>query len=873
VHTLIHLRKTTVTGTRLTRPAIPRLLVWRERLGDMLDAGVRRSLTLVCAGPGWGKTTLVASWAERRSASGPLAWLTLDAQHDDPEAFWSDLVMALRLAGAPSPDDPDLPASFAGPAMLDRLRLARPVVLVLDDVQEVSDERVLDALARLVRNPPGRLRLVLISRTEPPLPLHRLRAAGELTELRSRDLAFRGPEAAELLAAHDQALGSDELSTLLRATDGWAAGLRLMLAAPSTAGAYCPAAADYLLREVVEQQPAEIRRFLLRTSVPERIGGDLADALTGGTTGRQVLEHLHRANAFLVPLDPDRHWYRYHPMLRAALRHELELSTSALLPEVHLLAAQWFARERDTMTAVEHAAAARDWPFVARLAVDQAIPLLVSADRPRLIGILERIPPDRLGASAELAICGVAVRFRGGDRDALPGQVARARALLAAQTGGPSIAAEVALRFIETGGIDRLRGDMPELIAGSTELLKLLTTVRIDQLPSVRQYRALALGDKGVGLLFNDLPDQADRYLWAASTAARIAGVQLVEMDALAHLALLALYGGAVHEADEHISSVRGLIARLGTPDALDPRASMAYLTQALLEIERNRIVEAHDAFRLALHAQGERPEAMVATVTSLVRAHLQLARDEPVGARATLRQAREDAHPGLSSPLLDRWARFTASDIDLALNEPEPVLGRYRGGALGDALVPAEQACLARAYLMIGDHAAADYLAARVREGPDRLAAITGWIVTALVADAQGHTTRSIDSLSQAVLRADADGIRRPFRRFDARRIAALVERRRWLHDRSGPAASEVLGEVDGDAPAVRLPTLTDLLSGRETDVLRYLPTVLTAAEIATSLGISVNTVKAHMRAIYRKLGAGRRREAVIRGRERGLL
>jgi LuxR family maltose regulon positive regulatory protein len=881
VRVVIHMRKATLSplvanGARLVRPRAPSALVSRGRLNDMLDHGVARSATVVCAGPGWGKTTLVSSWAAVRSSSGPIAWLSLDPQHNDPRAFWSDLILALRTAGAIPGTGPlaelDVPAPVTDgfrhriAAAIDDL--PAPVVLVLDDLQEVHDPAVLDGLTDLLSDPPGRLRLVLLSRTQPALPLHRFRASGDLVEIRAADLAFRAPEVAELIALHDHLPPADDLTTLLVETEGWPAGLGL--AADSVAGFLAgdrEAVADYLIREVIAGQPATIRRFLLRTSITDRISGELAGALTGDAHGKRILERLYRANAFVVRSEAEPGWFRYHRLLRDVLRHELELEKRAAVPELHLLAAQWYAGERLLREALAHAAAARDWPFLGRMVVGQALPLLVSADRAALTDVLDQIPPEQYTATAELALCAAILLYRSGALAAIPEQIARTRAMLAdradADSTDPTLG--LTLRLLEIGAVLRVRGDMAELTVAATEVLQQLTTLRLDRVPSLRQYRAVALTHKGIGLLWSDRLDQADRYLWAAWSAARIGRVELIEIDSLAHLALLVFLHGSIREAEEYVVGALQIARRLGQPEVAQSAA--AHLTLALIEIERDRVPEAQESLRQSLHAMGESPEPALAAVSALVRASLLLARDEPVAARALLRRAGREPGSGLVAPLLDRWTRRTEAEIDLALGDPHAVVARIHVPAAGEAMPPVEQVLLARAHLMIGDYADAEDLAARVRQGPDRMAAVAAWIVTALVADAQGHGNRSVDALSEAVLRADLEGVRRPFRRFDARRISALTERSQWLGGERVPAARPEPRRPAGP------PVDTDVLSARETEVLRYLPTILTAGEIGANLGISVNTVKAHMRSIYRKLGAVRRREVVVLARQRGLL
>jgi LuxR family maltose regulon positive regulatory protein len=345
-------------------------------------------------------------------------------------------------------------------------------------------------------------------------------------------------------------------------------------------------------------------------------------------------------------------------------------------------------------------------------------------------------------------------------------------------------------------------------------------------------------------------------------------GSTVTEVNALAHLGLLVFLQGSVGEAAEYVSSALDLSRRSGFESSA--QASVSYLTSALIELERDRVSEAQEALRKALHAGGEEPAAAPAVLAVLVRAHLLLAAGDPAAARALLRQTREEAPVTLVAPVLDHWLRLVESEADLALGSCREVVARYDRESPHGVLTPSEQVCLARALLAAGDHAAAERLLSRVRESTDHVAAVTAWIATAFAADVEGHGNRSIDALSRAVLIAEREGIRRPFRRFDQRRLAVLLDRRRWVEEHTAaPPVVVASRELGGEPPAGTL----DVLSERERDVLRYLPTVLTAGEIAGNLNISINTVKAHMRSIYRKLGAARRREAVVRARQLGLL
>jgi LuxR family maltose regulon positive regulatory protein len=407
---------------------------------------------------------------------------------------------------------------------------------------------------------------------------------------------------------------------------------------------------------------------------------------------------------------------------------------------------------------------------------------------------------------------------------------------------------------------------MPRLSELATGLLADIATVHEDQRRDLMHYRTLALSNKAVAMLWLGRLDHADRYLWAAASNAREAGLPLVAVSALGHLALLAFFRGSVREAQEHAAAAMD-IAR-GIDAESRPAATAARLARALIESERGRDIEADEELRRALHTGGEIPEAALAVVAALVRARLLTDRGDAIGARAALRQAWAEARPGLVSPMLARLTELTESEIDLAMGETAAVVARYGGGR---RLAPAEQVCLARAYLAGPHSAEAEHLLGLVRLSADRISAASAWVLIALTADAQGRGGQAGEALQRALTLAEPECIRRPFRHLDAPRVLAVAERQQWLVEPRNPAGENVLAEITGELPAM-LPAALPL-SGRELEVLQYLPTMLTAGEIAENLTISVNTVKAHMRSIYRKLGAGRRREAVVAARQLGLL
>ena len=390
------------------QPANPATLVSRPRLDGQLSRGVERPVTLVVAGPGSGKTLTLASWAGRDPLRpGPVAWLTVDPTDNDLATAWSDVLDALRIGGA-LPDGSPLrdivPAAAFGPGELRDIRvgfadLPGPVVLVLDDFQAITNPVVLDSFDQLIDRSPPHLRLVIASRADPRLRLHRLRVNGELAEMRSRDLAFTAAETAGLFDRSGILLSDRQVQALLTRTEGWPAGLRLasMSLDPNdidggiarfsgTEGSV----AEYLIGEVVDRLPDDHRDFLLKTSIVRRLTVDLATELSGRVDGEVILEKLIGANAFVVAFGEQRDWYGYHPLFREMLAHRLAVEQPAAVPGLNLRAARWFAAHGQLVEGIRHAIAAWDLDEVGRLMI-AATPLMLTSDRPALVAALEPV--------------------------------------------------------------------------------------------------------------------------------------------------------------------------------------------------------------------------------------------------------------------------------------------------------------------------------------------------------------------------------------------------------------------------------------------------------------------------------------------------
>src|SRR6266542_6582917 len=411
----------------------------RPRLAGALDEGLARGLALVCAPAGAGKTALLADWAQH--SRRPVAWLSLDPGDNDPARFWRHTVAALDRARPGTADrvapllGPPAPPSFEGlvTTVVNELT-TKPdeAVLVLDDYHLIDAQPVHASLAFLLEHLPPGLHLVLASRADPPLPLARLRAGGQLAELRTADLRFTAEEAAALLRESAGAdLPAAAVAALAARTEGWAAGLQL--AALSLAGQADPAGfvaafsgshryvLDYLAQEVLARKSEQVRTFLLETSLLERLSGGLCDAVTGRDGSQAMLEQVERANLFLVPLDEVRGWWRYHHLFADLLRVRLQQREPERVPELHRNAAAWHEEHGLADDAVRHALAAGDAAWAARLVERHADAFLLRSEEATLQRWLSALPAELIGSRPRLLLAQALMALVGGRVEAMEG--------------------------------------------------------------------------------------------------------------------------------------------------------------------------------------------------------------------------------------------------------------------------------------------------------------------------------------------------------------------------------------------------------------------------------------------------------------------
>ncbi|GGN72678.1 LuxR family transcriptional regulator [Actinoplanes lobatus] len=864
---------------KTAQPRVARAGVDRQRLFDLLDAAMDTPVTLVSAGAGWGKTTLVSAWA--RAGGKPVAWLNLDRHDNDPQTFWAYVVAALRTAGLLTDGNP-LAALTSVPAdQRERIRviadglshLPDRAVLIIDDFHEIDDTRVLAEMSDLLRYPPEPVRLLLISRARPVINLHRLRAAGLITEIRASHLAFTEPEAADLVTGHGITLTAPDLATLLNRTEGWAIGLHLGAGflAVHHSRSVAEFAGDgrgideYLTEEVLANRTGRQRRFLLQTSICERICAGLANAITTGRDGQRMLEEFEHENDFVVRLGDRPLWFRYHHLLRDALGHRLQVESPAMVAELHRRAARWHAANDSVMEALTHAVSAGDWTYIGRLVTGQAAPLVLSAHRSALVRLLRQVPADRLDSTAELMICAAVLLFHDGDYEAIPARLDHARRLLRRRPGDEHRPVEL-MRLTLQLAVDRAVGDLPAVRAGCDELLALLATDVAAGGAAVTQQRAIALNNRGLANLWSGDLDAAVRDLWASAGASRAAGLELAEINADGHLGLLEVMCGSVAAARQIAGDARELATKRGWQHTV--QAVAAHLAMVLVHLERGEFADAEQALQDGMRAHHSEPEAAQRVVMLGAQARLAATRGEPAKARVFLEAARADRSPRTRIPWLDRWLAMIEIEADLAAGDiGAPPAGITMAG--GDL---AHQVAHARLALAHKDFRRAGHLLdPRPAVLPYTAATVEAGLIIALIADARGQAGQAVELLSDTLHLAEREEIRRPFLVHADGRLDDLLQRLQLLHPGDGHAT--FLEELRSALRATRKTAATEVLSGREAEVLLFLPTMLGSAEIARELGISVNTVKAHIRAIYRKLGVAKRSEAVARARDLGLL
>ncbi|MGY1708826.1 LuxR C-terminal-related transcriptional regulator [Geodermatophilus sp. SYSU D00758] len=907
--------------TKLHAPHRRRGLVPRARLTERLDRGGEAALTVVSAPAGFGKTTALTEWLTATAPEGrSVAWLSLDTRDNDPALFWSCLVAALQTvvpevgaAALAALRSPQTSTEAVVATLVNELAgVPGEVVLVLDDYHVIDAPQVHEGMVFLLDHLPGQVHLVLAGRADPPLPLARLRACGELVELRAADLRFTPEEAARYLTdAMGLTVTAADVAALDSRTEGWIAALQLaalsMQGRPDVAGFIAEFAGDdryvldYLAEEVLARQPEQVRTFLLQTSVLARLSGPLCDAVTGRDDGTDVLRALERANLFLVPLDDRRRWYRYHHLFGDVLQVHLLDEQPDAVAELHRRAGIWHADHGDRAEAIGHALAGGDVVRAAEL-VELGLPDL-QRDRQEatMRRWLQALPDEVIGNRPVLGVGYAAALMAGGETEGVELRLRGAERWLASGDGDdqepvPSgrgvVVDRAAFRRLPSAialyraGLAHLAGDVPATVAHAR---------RARELAAADDHVARGGSAGLLGLAYwttGDLDRGSRWYAECAAALERAGHFSDVAGCALA-LADMCLAQGRLAEG---LSTYQRAL-RVVTPGTGPPLRGAAdmHVGIAGVLVERGEL----DVARRHLASCAELGERAGLPQTPY--------RDRVV--RARLAEIDGDADGALVL-LEDAEARYAADYFP----EVRPVGAlrarlHARTGRWSDALTWAHQRGLSveddLSYLREFDHLVlARALVARYAadgDGPSMSGALrllprllraaedggrTGTVlevlvVQALAASARGDGAAALVALRRALELAEPRGHVRLF--LDEGPLLLRPLRTAAAHgSAAGPAADHARRLLDASAPrpgSAPLPTgpagagLVEPLSARELDVLRLLGTDLDGPGIARRLFVSVNTVRTHTKHLYAKLGVNNRRAAVRRGQELALL
>ena len=885
-----------IMATKLYVPRPRAHAIARSRLVERLNEGTLsgKKLTLVSAPAGFGKTTLLSEWIadiQSRHTNIHVAWFSLETSDNDPVRFLNYVLSALQRA-----DQEIGPIQLTGQSSIDAAlavlvnevnRVASDLVLVLDDFQFIEEASIRDAVVFLIEHLPVNLHLVISTRSDPLLPLAGLRARGDVTELRAADLRFTYEEAAGFLnQTMGLALSNDEVATLGNRTEGWAAGLQLAALSlrnhADVAGFIAAFAGshrfivDYLVEEVLDRAPPNVREFLYQTAILDRLNGPLCDAVTGRGGSDAMLESLERANLFVVPLDDHRQWFRYHHLFADVLRSRLVAQGPEPAAVLHRLASEWYEQDGNFDDAIRHALEARDFPRAARM-IEAIIPQVrKSRQDSSLLGWLTRLPEETIGRRPVLCVFTAWSALIAGDMAKVEPRLAAAELLLATSPAdatvthdsepGPELAALPATIALYRASLALASGDLPEVKKQANHALVIAATG--DHLS-----RGAAAGLLGLEASARGHLEDGVRAFGASAQSLRRAGnltdaltTTIVIADMLQPLGRLSemqrLYESALREASDELND--------GLPAAdLHTGISEVFLERNELERAEKHLVAAEKlgeaAFSHEHHyrwfvsmarlrrAQGQPDVALdllneamhryrrgffaEARPIDAIRARIWIAQNRLVEARTWTEQNAIDPQDDLS--YLNEYAHTTLARLLIAERSPRSIdlLNRLleaaetggRSGVVTEILI----------------------LQALAHSTEGNPAYAVGFLGQALkLAERQGHVRLFLDEgapTEQLLRTAVGQGVQSEF-------LQGLLDA---FHQR--PEATSARG--------------TGLISERELQVLRLLASELTGPEIARELFVSLNTLRTHTRHIFEKLGVNSRPAAVLRAKALDLI
>jgi LuxR family maltose regulon positive regulatory protein len=867
-------------------------LLDREPLLQMLDHAMTKRVTVISAPPGSGKTSLLRVWAGSAVEGRHVAFVSVEHEQRSAQRFWSDVLDAIRFPiEVVGGETHTQTTSLETDALLETVRLevagqARPVVLIIDDLHELKSTEAFGQIEELLASLPSSARVVFSSRRDPPIRLHRLRLADDLAEIRADDLRFTEPETRELLASSGISLSSTGATALRERTEGWAAGLRLAII--SLSGHPDPerfvaefsgtdrAIGEYLMAEMLERQPSEVQTMLLRTSILDRVNDELADLLSGRSGSEQVLLALEDANAFVVSLDPERTWFRYHQLLGDFLRLELRRTLADEVHGLHRAAAQWFADYGDVLEAVRHLLAAGDWPAAARLLADDSLELTLDGREGTISALLRSFPESASADHPDLALARAATEVAHGRLAEAAAQLALAESNV---DGVPAVRRRRLTLSIASVrlALARRSGRFTDVIEHVNLLESSIADESSEPIAMSSELRGVALMNLGIVEMWSGRLADADRHLAEGAALARELEHPYLEVACRAHrcfaskqvsVAVARERGRRTVElAEQHgfadrtilapaLAAVGGCAIWMGEFDEGDGWLRRAWEV-ADPEVDPAAAVFLHVTSGMLHSARGQQRAALDA-FTAAAQAQARL-----MGVHAL-------------APRIMGWLAATQARLGM-LDEARATLNGHAPNPGGLGATSAFHNARAVISMADGDPASALQALQEVRDTTQGVHAFT--LVEAHLLAGLAHlqladAPSAVAAAEAALAVAEPDRLIFPFALTQSGELLDVLPRHETAH---AALLADVLDMLRGAAlsgTARDNPSSSPVrLSPTELRVLRFMPTNMTRSEIAGELYVTVNTVNTHVRNIYYKLDVRDRSSAVKRARELRLL
>ncbi len=917
--------------TKLYVPPAHPNLVPRPRLGERLREGTRRNLTLICAPAGFGKTTLLSEWRTMHSdAEYPVAWVSLDEGDDDPARFLSYLVAALQtieadvgetaLASLHSPQPPSI-ESVLTTLINEVAGISNDFVLVLDDYHVIANEAVHDSISFLLDHLPPQAHLVIASRADPPLPVARLRARGRMTEINAEDLRFTPEEAAAFLEdVMGLSLSTREVEALEERTEGWIAGLQLaalsmrgredisgFIAALRGTNRYV---LDYLAEEVLPRQPDDVQNFLLHTSVLGRLSGPLCDAVVASAESQAMLLRLERANLFLVPLDDERRWYRYHHLFAEVLRSHLQQAHPERMSELHRRAGDWYARHDMAVEAIGHLLTGGDFTKAADLIEQTGVTAFKRSEMATLRRWLEALPDEHVRVRPRLCLFYASALIGEAQFDAAEAWLRDAERNLGAGPGAPAAIAttgsvgpnQTATDTDRSAGIAGMLGEVAALrayitsfrgdLAGTIELAR----QALQRLPANDLYtRSLSAVELGYGYLESGHLKEASDAFSLAMTTSQAAGHIYALLGATGGLARTRIVQGRLHEAARLCREAQqSATGRVGEPL---PAAIYAHVGLGELLYEWNDLEGAASVLNEGIEL-GKQGGLLVMLVNSyIVLSRVKQAQGNIRSALDTIQTAQQLTQRHNVTSLAVKTA---AQRVRLGLAQGDVASGvrwvQERGLRTHDELdFQREFEHITLARVLVGQDKPDEALrllerllaAAEIGERMGSLIEILA--LKALALQAAGVAADAVNALAKTLSLAEPEGYVRTFTDEGApmaalllkvlqapkqgRLVTTLPNTTREYVGKLLAATKAGTGSLTAASPRGTAGWLVEPLSERELEVLRLIASGSSNREVARKLFVSMSTVKTHVNNLYRKLEVRTRTQAVVRARGLKLL